>query len=62
MPESTPTMNYEQRAALQQLCSNYKVPFVEDTFHTRFDLPAGYFAGWVGPIYCGVSPEGAISS
>lgn len=57
-----PTMTNEQRCALQRLCNSYKVEFVPSSFHTRSDLPPGYFAGWVGPIYVGVCPEGRISS
>jgi hypothetical protein len=52
----------EQEAALRDLCDRYKVEFDPTNFHPRFDLPAGYAAGWVGPIYVGCSPEGAISS
>jgi len=55
-------MTEEQEAALRDLCDRYHVPFDADTFHARFDLPSGYVAGWVGPIYVGCSPEGRISS
>jgi hypothetical protein len=51
-----------QIAALEYLCERYKVPFDPGAFHPRFDLPDGYVAGWVGPIYVGCAPDGAISS
>lgn len=55
-------MTPQQREALQRLCERYKVPFDPGAFAPRFDLPAGYVAGWVGPIFVGCSPEGRISS
>ena len=55
-------MNDMQRAALRRLCDGYKVEFVEANYGPAFDLPSGYVAGWVGPIYVGVDPEGVISS
>lgn len=64
-------MTTAQIAALTDLCDRYKVPFDPEAFHTQFDLPPGYVAGWVGQpdfagnpgsIYVGCSPEGEISS
>lgn len=55
-------MTPEQTAALKSLCGRYKVEYAPAAFHPRFDLPAGYVAGWVGPIYVGCSPTGDISS
>ncbi|HEX5522800.1 MAG TPA: hypothetical protein VFX53_05100 [Pedococcus sp.] len=55
-------MTSEQRDALAALCERYNVDFDPDAFHPAWDLPAGYVAGWVGPIYVGCDPEGAISS
>jgi hypothetical protein len=61
-------MNEEQRAALQNLCDRYHVPFNEDDYRPTFDLPEGYVAGWVGGVagnsalYVGCSPTGEISS
>jgi hypothetical protein len=55
-------MTDAQRAALTALCGRYNVPFIESDFWHPSDLPAGYFAGWVGPIYVGCSPDGRISS
>ena len=55
-------MNDLQRQALTALAERYNVEINDDNFRPTFDLPAGYVAGWVGPIYVGVSPEGRISS
>ena len=55
-------MNDLQRAALQRLCDGYNVPFDEANYMPTFDLPSGYVAGWVGPIYVGCDTEGVISS
>lgn len=55
-------MTDEQRDALRTLCRGYKVPFQPENYLPVFDLPPGYVAGWVGPIYVGCSPEGEISS
>lgn len=52
----------EQRAALDRLCQNYGVEFDESKYTPQFDLPPGWVAGWVGPIYVGCDPEGHISS
>lgn len=55
-------MTTEQTMALEGLCGRYGVPFDPATFHPQFDLPAGYVAGQVGPIWAGCSPTGEISS
>lgn len=55
-------MTGKQRTALHDLCARYHVPFLEEDFQPRFDLPAGWVAGWAGPIYVGCSPEGEINS
>ena len=55
-------MTSEQTAALTALCERYHVPFNADNFRPTFDLPAGYVAGTVGPIYVGCSADGRISS
>ncbi len=55
-------MTRKQAQALESLCARFKVPFVPATFHPTFDLPEGYVAGYVGPIYVGCSPEGEIAS
>jgi hypothetical protein len=60
--ERNPNMTDAQRTALTNLCDRYSVPFKEEEFHPRFDLPDDYVAGWVGPIYVGCDAEGAISS
>jgi len=52
-----------QERALRNLCERYHVEFNPETFHSRFDLPPGYVAGWIGDrIYVGCSPEGDVSS
>jgi hypothetical protein len=58
----TTKMSNPQWLALARLCKGYKVPFREEDFVPQFDLPPGYVAGWVGPIFVGCSPEGEISS
>ena len=58
----THTMTDAQRAALAQLCKNYHVQFDARAYSPAFDLPTGWVAGWVGPIYVGCSPEGEIHS
>ena len=68
-----PSMTQAQHDALRNLCHRYHVAFDEADYSPQFDLPAGYFAGWVGgirghqgpngpTIYVGVSPEGEVSS
>lgn len=56
------TMNEAQREALTALCERFNVALNEENFRPQFDLPKGYVAGWVGPIFVGCSPEGRISS
>jgi hypothetical protein len=69
--EQQPHLTEVQEAALQDICSRYKVAYDSSHYAPRFDLPTGWFAGWVGgaeiqaehpTIYCGVDPEGRISS
>jgi hypothetical protein len=55
-------MTEAQAAALAELCGRYNVEFSADNFRSRSDLPDGYVAGQVGPIFVGCSPEGRISS
>ena len=55
-------MTPAQELALRALAARYGVPFSADDFRHPFDLPAGYVAGWVGPIYVGCDPTGRISS
>jgi hypothetical protein len=54
--------NLIQDAALRNLCERYKVSYDPFQYFPRFDLPKGYVAGQVGPIYVGCDPEGRISS
>lgn len=51
-----------QVAAILALCDRYTVRFDPEAWHTRPDLPDGWVAGQVGPIYVGCSPEGDIHS
>jgi hypothetical protein len=60
-PEVTP-MTPEQREALVSLAARYNVPFNPYHVHPRTDLPEGWVACWVGPIYVGVSPTGEVHS
>lgn len=55
-------MTPPQEAALRDLCRRYHVPFDPKEYHVRSDLPPGYVAGWVGPIYVGCDADGRISS
>ena len=55
-------MNTEQQEAIERLAARYHTVARLDQFFPTFDLPAGYVAGWVGPIYVGVDPQGEISS
>ena len=55
-------MTEQQRAALTRLCERSNVLFDPEAYRPAFDLPSGWLAGWVGPIYVGVSPEGEVSS
>ena len=65
MTTERPKMNDKQREALRDLASRYKVEFDETKFivfsKDRSMMP-GWAEGWVGPIYVGCSPEGAIHS
>lgn len=58
----TSRLTAAQTAALAALCDRFRVPFDPTAFAPTFDLPAGYVAGWVGPIYVGCDPDGVISS
>ena len=51
-----------QEQAIQRLCANYKVAYIPSNYGPAFDLPKGWVIGWIGPIYCGIDPEGNISS
>ena len=55
-------MNAKQEAALRSLCERYNVEFEAGAYRAAFDLPEGWVAGRVGPIYVGCSPEGEIHS
>lgn len=43
-------MTLAQQHALAALCERYHVTFNEADYAPRFDLPAGYVAGWVGGL------------
>ena len=55
-------MTLDQEHALAAKCRDYKVAYIPGSFKPAFDLPDGWVAGWIGPIYVGCSPEGAIHS
>lgn len=55
-------MTPAQIAALLALCERFGVVFNPEAFTQPFDLPRGWVAGQVGPIYVGCSPEGDIHS
>jgi hypothetical protein len=55
-------MTERQESALRALCARFSIEFDASNFYPRFDLPAGWVAGQVGPIYVGCSPEGNVSS
>jgi hypothetical protein len=55
-------MTQAQETAIRSLCERFHVEFDAANYHPQFDLPAGYIAGWVGPIYMGCSADGEISS
>jgi hypothetical protein len=56
------TITDAQERALRDLCDRYNVEFDPMAFRPQFDLPTGYVAGWVGPIFVGCSSDGRISS
>jgi hypothetical protein len=69
--EQQPRLTEAQETSLQDICGRYRVGYDPDHYHHTFDLPEAYVAGWVGgrdiqaehpTIYCGVDPEGRISS
>ena len=66
-------MTPAQEESLRSHCRRYHVNYDEADYAVAFDLPPGYFAGWVGgklghegpngpTIYVGVAPDGAVSS
>jgi hypothetical protein len=55
-------LTLDQERAIQGKSRDYKVAYEPTTFAPAFDLPDGWVAGWIGPIYVGVSPEGHIHS
>lgn len=55
-------MTPEQQEAIKRLCRNYQTEYRPENYGPAFDLPDGWVAGWIGPIYCGIDPEGNISS
>jgi hypothetical protein len=59
---STNSLTPEQDNALRTLCRNYHTEYLPDNYTPAFDLPTGWVAGWAGPIYVGVDPEGHIHS
>jgi hypothetical protein len=56
------SMTLRQVIALAKATDGRGIGFDASDYRPAFDLPTGYVAGWVGPIYLGVSPEGDISS
>jgi hypothetical protein len=58
----TTTLTPEQVAAIRKLCRDYHTEYRPENYTPAFDLPDGWVAGWIGPIYCGISPEGGIQS
>jgi len=55
-------LTLEQEQAIQRKCRDYGVAYIPGHYQPAFDLPDGWVAGWIGPIYVGVSPEGGIHS
>jgi hypothetical protein len=51
-----------QHKRLRQACADYAAEYDPANYQPTFDLPTGWVAGWVGPIYVGCSPEGDIHS
>jgi len=56
------TLTREQEYAIRDLCRRYRVAYIPSAWTAQFDLPDGWVAGWAGPIYVGISPEGNIHS
>ncbi len=76
-PSTELALTEAQTEALRNLCTRYNVTFDAGDYRPAFDLPTGWFGGWVGgdkhgyangerqpntTIYVGVSPEGSVSS
>ena len=60
-----PNINHltqEQEWSIAAKSRDYGVPYEPTKFAPAFDLPDGWVAGWIGPIYVGVNPEGHIHS
>jgi len=57
-----PGWTIAQYAVLTRRCEQLGVVFDFDSYRPAFDLPAGYLAGWLGTIYVGIAPDGAVSS
>lgn len=66
-------LTIEQDGALRAVCARYYVTYDPGHYqHRPIDgLPEGYVSGWIGgydiqkehpTIYCGVSPDGRVSS
>jgi len=55
-------MTDAQEARLRTLCTNYGVVYDPTSYKPTFDLPSDWVAGWVGPIYVGVDPDGHAHS
>lgn len=53
-------LSHAQVVALENLCWKYKDTFDATNYTHPFELPEGWVAGWVGPIYVGCSPDGEI--
>jgi hypothetical protein len=66
--DGAPRMTIAQRDALWELCGRYNVLFREGDYLPAFDLPDGWYNGWVGglgsrcSLFVGVSPDGEVSS
>ena len=56
------TLTADQEHAIRDLCRNYHTEYIPTNYGPAFDLPEGWVIGWIGPIYCGIDPEGNISS
>jgi hypothetical protein len=62
MDAAETNMTLAQQDALKRLCDDYSVEFAPSNFFHPFDLPSGWVAGQVGPLYVGCDPEGHIHS